>query len=95
MVERMCSNRNGNGTPDSGESPFIPLLDLCEGLVADGILNKMEASLLKNWLAADRVLPAGSLMARADVLVSRMISEGQLSDKERRELLEILDRDST
>ncbi len=95
MKERISSKLNGNGTLDPDRSPLFQLLGLCKELVAAGVLNKMEAGLLKNWLAANRTAPAGDSIARADLLVSKMISEGKLGDSERRELLEIMEQEST
>ncbi len=95
MKKRIFSKQNDNGAQAPDRSQFFQLLGLCNGLVSAGVLNRMEAGLLKNWLAADRTAPAGDSIARADVLVSKVISEGRLDDDERRELLEIMERKST
>jgi hypothetical protein len=92
MEEYTHNNQSGNGTMEPHESPFCQLLGLCEGLVADGVLSKMEAGLLKDWLSADRSAPVCDPLARADLLVSRMISEGKLSSDERGELFDILEQ---
>ena len=93
MEEFGYSNRYGNGTLGPDGNLLRQLLGLCDGLVADGVLKEMEAGLLKSWLAADRTAPVSNLIARADMLVSKVIREGKLSEKERRELLEILEQE--
>ena len=92
MEKCAYNDPSGKGTIEPQVSPLYQLLALCEGLVADGILSNMEADLLRACLSADRGVSASDPLARADLLVSRMISEGKLSNNERRELFDNLEQ---
>ena len=71
--------------------PWSDLTTLCETLVAGGVINRMEAAIIRLWLSADRWSGKDNGLDRVDLLVSRLLSEGWISGDERRELLDWLD----
>jgi len=72
--------------------PWSDLTALCDTLVAGGVINRMEAAIIRLWLSADRWSGQDNGLDRVDFLVSRLLSEGGIDDDERLELFEWLDR---
>lgn len=71
--------------------PWSDLTALCDTLVAGGVINRMEAAIIRLWLSADRWSSQDNGLDRVDYLVSRLLSEGGISVDERRELFDWLD----
>ncbi|HCA36798.1 MAG: NAD-dependent DNA ligase [Rhodopirellula sp.] len=66
------------------------LLGICEGVIADGTVNRAEAQFLQSWLVKNADIaekwPANVMLARID----EMLADGVLDDDEQGELVKLL-----
>ena len=77
--------------PEIAERQIDTLIGLCKGVVADGVVNQVEAEVLRNWLAANEITVRSNPVTYALLeRVDGMLRDDHLDAEESAELLHAL-----
>jgi NAD-dependent DNA ligase len=68
------------------------LIGLSQGLLADGVLDQIEAEFLYKWLAKNKAVSANPIIGNLFDQVTEMLMDGVLSKDESRDLFETLEQ---
>ncbi len=68
------------------------LIGLARGLVADGMINQAEVEFLQKWLVANIAASNHPMLRTLYQRVAEILSDGQVDDDEKEELLDTLNR---
>ncbi|MFN7157890.1 MAG: hypothetical protein ACK4MR_04250 [Erythrobacter cryptus] len=87
-MDENLKNRLGSDRISSRQ--IDELIGLARGLCADGVINDAEAEFLQSWLIANSDITDQPIIRDLLDRVSIMLSDGDFSQDERIELLELL-----